>query len=124
MALKPPPARSARGLTNVVGMALAEKLRTRNLIRTSGKTDLSIVDHHTYVLRRNLMGQVEATHFPAPGSEQFATVVWIDDGPDWVVGGTVLVLRRIRMLLESGTSSTVPCRRPSWAAACPPAHMI
>jgi dye decolorizing peroxidase len=51
--------------------------------------------------RRNLMGQVEATHFPAPGSEQFATVVWIDDGPDWVVGGTVLVLRRIRMLLDT-----------------------
>ncbi len=51
--------------------------------------------------RRNLMGQVEGTHFPAPGTEEFGTVVWIADGPDWIVGGTVLVLRRIRMLLET-----------------------
>jgi dye decolorizing peroxidase len=50
--------------------------------------------------RRNLMGQVEGTHFPQPGTPEFATVVWADDGPDWAVGGTVLVLRRIRMLMD------------------------
>ena len=50
--------------------------------------------------RRNLMGQVEGTHFPQPGTPEFATVVWADEGPDWAVGGTVLVLRRIRMLMD------------------------
>ena len=38
-----------QGLTNAVGMALAEKLLAKEFNRTSGKTDLSIVDHHTYV---------------------------------------------------------------------------
>ena len=51
--------------------------------------------------RRNLMGMVEGAHFPAPGTPEFAEVVWIDDGPDWAVGGTTLVLRRIRMLLDT-----------------------
>lgn len=50
--------------------------------------------------RRNLMGQVEGTHFPAANTPQFATVVWIDEGPDWAIGGTVLVLRRIRMMMD------------------------
>ncbi len=50
---------------------------------------------------RNLMGQVDGTVNPAPGSPEFGEVVWIDDGSDWVAGGTVLVLRRIRMLLDS-----------------------
>ena len=50
--------------------------------------------------RRNLMGQVEGTHFPQAGTPEFATVVWADNGPDWAVGGTVLVLRRIRMLMD------------------------
>ncbi len=37
-----------QGLTNAVGMALAEKLLASEFNRTSGKTDLTIVDHHTY----------------------------------------------------------------------------
>lgn len=51
--------------------------------------------------RRNLMGQVEGTHFPSPGTDAFTTVVWMEEGPDWALGGTVLVLRRIRMLLDT-----------------------
>lgn len=50
---------------------------------------------------RNLMGQVDGTINPEPGTPDFDTVVWIDDGPDWVRGGTVLVLRRIRMLMDA-----------------------
>jgi dye decolorizing peroxidase len=51
--------------------------------------------------RRNLMGQVDGTVNPVPGTPEFATVVWDESsGPDWVTGGTVLVLRRIRMLLD------------------------
>lgn len=49
---------------------------------------------------RNLMGQVDGTVNPVSGTPQFDEVVWIDEGPDWAVGGTVLVLRRIRMLLD------------------------
>jgi len=50
---------------------------------------------------RNLMGQVDGTVNPTPGSPQFAEVVWIDEGPAWLQGGTVLVLRRIRMHLDT-----------------------
>jgi dye decolorizing peroxidase len=50
---------------------------------------------------RNLMGQVDGTVNPAPGSPQFTEVVWIDDDPAWLRGGTVLVLRRIRMHLDT-----------------------
>ena len=49
---------------------------------------------------RNLMGQVDGTVNPQPGTPQFDEVVWIDGGPGWVSGGTILVLRRIRMLLD------------------------
>jgi dye decolorizing peroxidase len=50
---------------------------------------------------RNLMGQLDGTVNPAPGSAEFAGTVWIDDGPDWLRGGTSLVLRRIRIELET-----------------------
>ncbi|MBI1352042.1 MAG: Dyp-type peroxidase [Actinomycetales bacterium] len=51
--------------------------------------------------RRNLMGQVDGTVNPEPGTPDFNTVVWDDsEGPAWVTGGTVLVLRRIRLLLD------------------------
>jgi dye decolorizing peroxidase len=49
---------------------------------------------------RNLMGQVDGTVNPQLGTPTFSEVVWIDDAEDWVVGGTVLVLRRIRMHLD------------------------
>jgi len=48
---------------------------------------------------RNLMGQVDGTVNPQPG--EFADVVWIDDGTEWYSGGTILVLRRIRMLMDT-----------------------
>ncbi len=50
---------------------------------------------------RNLMGQVDGTINPEPGTPGFAEVVWIDDDPAWLRGGTVLVLRRIRMHLDT-----------------------
>ena len=50
---------------------------------------------------RNLMSQVDGTVNPTPGTDQFDEVVWVQDGEDWVAGGTVLVLRRIRMLLDT-----------------------
>jgi dye decolorizing peroxidase len=47
---------------------------------------------------RNLMGQVDGTANPVPGTDDFTSVVWIPDGP--LAGGTTLVLRRIRMDLD------------------------
>lgn len=67
---------------------------TQNGFRSSAPGTMGVA------ARRNLMGQVEGTHFPQPGTPDFATVVWAQDGPDWAAGGTVLVLRRIRMLLD------------------------
>lgn len=56
---------------------------------------------------RNLMGQVDGTINPAPLDEDFASLVWIGSGddrgdqPTWVHGGSALVLRRIRMQLDT-----------------------
>ncbi len=53
------------------------------------------------VSQRNLMGQVDGTDNPALGSEDFANTVWIEDGPDWIRGGTLMVFRRIAMHLNT-----------------------
>jgi len=50
---------------------------------------------------RNLMSQPDGTVNPQPGSPAFDEVVWIPDGPSWLAGGTVLVLRRIRLLMDT-----------------------
>jgi len=46
---------------------------------------------------RNQMGQDDET--VNPSLDQYSEVVWIDEG-SWADGGTVLVLRRIRMLMD------------------------
>lgn len=53
------------------------------------------------ISQRNLMGQVDGTDNPILGSQNFADRVWITDGPEWLVGGTQLVLRRIKMNLHT-----------------------
>lgn len=50
---------------------------------------------------RNLMGQVDGTANPVPGTPEFDQIVWTASGPDWVRGGTGLALRRIRMELDT-----------------------
>jgi dye decolorizing peroxidase len=56
------------------------------------------------VRQRNLMGQVDGTANPEFGSEDFANTVWISDGPDWLIGGTMMVFRRIAMQLNTWDS--------------------
>ncbi|MEO5877338.1 MAG: Dyp-type peroxidase [Streptosporangiaceae bacterium] len=51
--------------------------------------------------QRNLMGQLDGTVQPA----DLDTSVWINGGPDWLRGGTLMVLRRIRMNLEKWDSA-------------------
>jgi dye decolorizing peroxidase len=50
---------------------------------------------------RNLFGQRDGTANPAIGSPELAETVWVRDGPSWLVGGSMLVLRRIRMDLDT-----------------------
>lgn len=47
---------------------------------------------------RNLFGQLDGSGNPAV--EEFDDVVWIDQGPGWLRGGTAMVVRRIAMLLD------------------------
>ncbi|WP_103529367.1 iron uptake transporter deferrochelatase/peroxidase subunit, partial [Streptomyces sp. SM12] len=64
---------------------------------------------------RNLMGQVDGTNNPGEGDEEFAGLVFVpgdgqdgQDGPGapdapeaWMAGGSYVVFRRIRMLLDA-----------------------
>ncbi|MFN8124940.1 MAG: Dyp-type peroxidase [Candidatus Nanopelagicales bacterium] len=49
---------------------------------------------------RNLMGYVDGTVNPTPQTPDFDDVVRVADGPAWLVGGSGMVFRRIRMDLE------------------------
>ncbi|WP_113700229.1 Dyp-type peroxidase [Nonomuraea lactucae] len=53
--------------------------------------------HSPGTTQRNLMGQLDGTVNPA----DLDRAVWISEGPEWLRGGTTLVLRRIRMNLET-----------------------
>lgn len=48
---------------------------------------------------RNLFGQVDGTSNPQPGTDEFSRLVWAADG--WLAGGTGMVIRRIRMNLDT-----------------------
>lgn len=52
---------------------------------------------------RNLFGQVDGTVNPVAGTADFDQVVWRDasSDPDWLVGGTTMVVRRIAMNLDT-----------------------
>lgn len=50
---------------------------------------------------RNLMGQLDGTNNVSTGSATVGGPVWVDAAtPEWLVGGTYMVFRRIRMLLD------------------------
>jgi dye decolorizing peroxidase len=49
---------------------------------------------------RNAMGSIEGTGNPPWGGPELADTVWRTDGPGWLVGGTTMVVRRIRMDLD------------------------
>ncbi|MFM2019875.1 MAG: hypothetical protein RL718_456 [Actinomycetota bacterium] len=59
---------------------------------------------------RNLMGQVDGTANPKLGSDDFNNVVWIEDGPQWIQGGTQLVYRRIAMQLDTWDQLGAPAK--------------
>lgn len=50
---------------------------------------------------RNLMGMKDGTaNIRAEDTDAMDRFVWVDDGPAWMRGGSFMVTRRIRMLLE------------------------
>lgn len=50
---------------------------------------------------RNLMGQIDGTINPDPSGADFADLVWVgSEGPEWLAGGTGMVVRRIAMNLD------------------------
>ncbi|WP_329246970.1 Dyp-type peroxidase [Actinoallomurus sp. NBC_01490] len=56
---------------------------------------------------RNLMGQLDGTGNPRPGDPGFDSKIFVGDtGPAWMRGGTYLVFRRIRMLLDDWDTLT------------------
>ena len=59
---------------------------------------------------RNLMGQVDGTANPKLGSDDFNNLVWIEDGPEWIQGGTQLVFRRIAMQLDTWDQLGAPAK--------------
>lgn len=59
--------------------------------------------------RRNLMGQVDGTANLAVADPRFAQTVWsADTQPEWLRGGSYVVVRRIRMLLDEWNALSVP----------------
>jgi dye decolorizing peroxidase len=50
------------------------------------------------VIGRNLLGQIDGTANPIPGTEPFKKATWIDSGS--LVNGTTMVIRRVRFALE------------------------
>ncbi|MEV0607187.1 Dyp-type peroxidase [Polymorphospora rubra] len=51
--------------------------------------------------QRNLLGQLDGTTNPAAGDATFGPAVWATGGPDWFRDGTTVVIRRIRLELET-----------------------
>jgi deferrochelatase/peroxidase EfeB len=64
-----------------------------------GRTSSTTPDQ---VTPRNLMGFKDGTNNLRAGEADFDGQVWVSaqDGPDWMVGGTYLVVRRIRIHIE------------------------
>ncbi|WP_255949406.1 iron uptake transporter deferrochelatase/peroxidase subunit [Streptomyces odontomachi] len=61
---------------------------------------------------RNLMGQLDGTNNPKPSDDDFEGRIFVpSDGsngdPDWMAGGSYVVVRRIRMLLDDWEKLTV-----------------
>lgn len=62
------------------------------------------------VTHRNLMGQIDGTANPKLNTSDFDDVVWVQDGPQWIQGGTLLVYRRIEMNLDTWDQLGAPAK--------------
>ena len=86
-----------RTLTRLAAGTAAPRWTMRGFTRTPGA---AADDAGT---GRNLMGQMDGTNNPQPSQPDFAAKVFVPDGDAvaWMPGGSYLVVRRIRMLLDA-----------------------
>ncbi|GGX82365.1 hypothetical protein GCM10010358_40670 [Streptomyces minutiscleroticus] len=84
-----------RALQKDAGSAARVRWQMNGFNRSPGATDRPLTT-------RNLMGQVDGTRNPKPSESDFEKRVFVpDDGdPAWMAGGSYVVVRRIRMLLD------------------------
>jgi dye decolorizing peroxidase len=60
---------------------------------------------------RNLMGQIDGTNNPKPADPDFDRRIFVgDEGPAWLRGGSYVVIRRIRMLLDDWDALAGPAQ--------------
>ncbi|WP_203670856.1 Dyp-type peroxidase [Catellatospora methionotrophica] len=87
--------RAARALTRLAAPQARMRWQLDGFNNSPGVTP-------TAATGRNLMGQLDGTNNPQPTDEDFSTKVYVTDpaAPAWLRGGSVLVVRRIRMLLD------------------------
>ncbi|GAA1401074.1 hypothetical protein GCM10009662_23730 [Catellatospora coxensis] len=87
--------RAARALTRLAAPQARVRWQLDGFNNSPGVTP-------TAATGRNLMGQLDGTNNPQPTDEDFAAKVYVTDpaAPGWLRGGSVLVVRRIRMLLD------------------------
>ena len=87
-------AAAARALSNIArGTLVKPRWVQRGFLRSAAAST------RPDATPRNLMGQVDGTNNPKPTDPGFDQAVWAAD-PAWMRGGSYLVCRRIRMLLE------------------------
>ncbi|MFG3254099.1 iron uptake transporter deferrochelatase/peroxidase subunit [Streptomyces sp. NPDC048172] len=84
-----------RALQRAAGKAAKLRWQMNGFNRSPGATS------HPMTVR-NLMGQVDGTNNPKPSEKDFFKKVFVpeDGSPEWMAGGSYVVLRRIRMLLD------------------------
>lgn len=87
--------RAARALTRLAAPQARVRWQLDGFNNSPGVTP-------TAATGRNLMGQLDGTNNPQPTDEDFTEKVYVTDpaAPAWLRGGSVLVVRRIRMLLD------------------------
>ncbi|GAB4054375.1 Dyp-type peroxidase [Catellatospora paridis] len=87
--------RAARALTRLAAPQARVRWQLDGFNNSPGVTP-------TAATGRNLMGQLDGTNNPQPTDEDFTAKVYVTDpaAPAWLRGGSVLVVRRIRMLLD------------------------
>lgn len=85
-----------RVLQRLAAGTAAQRWQSAGFARTPGAAARPVTG-------RNLMGQIDGTNNPRPDEEGFAAKVFCaagGDQPAWLAGGSYLVFRRIRMLLD------------------------
>ncbi|MFF4246086.1 iron uptake transporter deferrochelatase/peroxidase subunit [Streptomyces sp. NPDC001822] len=93
-----------RALQKEAGTAARVRWQMNGFNRTPGATDRPMT-------ARNLMGQVDGTNNPKPAESDFDERIFVPSGGPpahaWMAGGSYVVVRRIRMLLDDWEELTV-----------------